>query len=88
MPNVQVINMEETPHRWMTLMFHFQNSATGVFELVFLDSKQARTAKIRMSSVLNSRPAWFRMVVLQRDCSIYVIKTCHIKKVRLVNTGL
>ena len=88
MPNVQVINMENTPHRWMTLMFHFQNSSTGVFELVFPDTKQARTARMRMASVLGSRPGWFRMVILQKDCSIFIIKTCHIKKVQLVNTGL
>lgn len=81
MNKTQTINMAKVPDRWLKLMLHLQNAVPGVFQLIFPDVEAARKANRRISSVVERHPSWFPMVVCQRDCCVYVIKTQYVQKV-------
>ena len=78
---IKEINLNRTPDKWMKLMLHLQNAVPGVFQLIFPDAETARKAANRMSTAVDRHPTWFQMLVAQRGCSVYVIKTQHVQKV-------
>jgi hypothetical protein len=81
MNKTQVIDISNVPHRWLTLLLHLQNAVPGVFQLIFPDAQAARDAQHRMSKSMATHPTWFHMLIVQRDCCVYVIKTQYVQKV-------
>lgn len=83
MSKTQMINLGRDSERWLKLMLHLQNSLPGVFRCMFDDEQTARTAAHRMCANINRHPSWFNMVVCQRGCEVYVIKTQYVQKVMI-----
>ncbi len=81
MNKTQTINIGKLHQKWLKLMLHLQNAVPGVFQLIFPDAKAARTAQHRMSCVVDTHPGWFHMLIVQRDCCVYVVKTQYVQKV-------
>ena len=77
----QEISLKKVPHKWLKLMLHLQNSAQGVFRLVFPDVKAAKDAQHRMHNMMDAHPGWFQMLITQRGCDVYVIKNQCVQKV-------
>lgn len=83
MANVEVISLSNVPEKWLKLMLHLQNSSPGAFQLIFPSAKEAKNASKSMWAVMKRNPTWFPLVLMQRDCSIYVIKTQYVRKVMI-----
>ena len=83
MSNVHVITLDRGDDKWVSLLHHFQNSVHGAFEISFADKESARKAGKAIAALTRHHPTWFRMIVFQRGCSLYVIKIQSMHKVVL-----
>lgn len=83
MNKTQVINLGQTPEKWLKLMLHLQNAIPGVFQLIFPDVEAARKATHRMTNAVDRHSEWFHLIICQRGCGVYVIKTQYIQQVVL-----
>lgn len=77
----QMIKLGRTPGKYLRLMHHFQNGLPGAYHVMFSNAESARKASARMKNTMDRNPGWFSLVIIQRGCDVYVIKTQHVQKV-------
>lgn len=78
-----IVNMNNTPQRWVKLMLTFQNSVKSAFKMTFKDGQTARRVSHVMQTTIENNPTWFRMIVIKRGPTVYVLKTDFMQEVVL-----
>jgi hypothetical protein len=81
MAKVQVINLAKTTDKWYRLMLYFQNALPTAFRICLPDADEAKIVRMRLNSVLHRNPTLFNVVITQRECDVYVVKTDAVQKV-------
>ena len=79
-----VINMRGAHNKWLKLLLKLQNALPNAYRLILPDYESARKATHSITSTIERHPTWLKMVVTQRGCMIYLIKTDSIQDVHLV----
>lgn len=77
----KVINLKNTPKKWMKLMLYFQNTPGMVFRCVCPDRETARKYVHCMESAVRCQPGWFTLLVCHRGNDIWVIRSDKAEKV-------
>ena len=83
MMSIKEINMCGVTHKWLALMNYIRHSAPAVYQINFPDSKKASDVAKRLYSTVERNPTWFDVVIINKGCTVYVIKNDNIQKVVL-----
>lgn len=76
---VKVIHVNRTPEKWVKLVTYFRHSGKPLHMCVFPDVQTAKNAHSRLGKAIDY--ACCNMVVVRRDCVVYVMNPMMAQKV-------
>ena len=80
------IKLGEKKHqKWQRLLLYMQNSPSATFVIEYDDYEQAKVAMHRMYRAILHNPTWYDLTIIQRKCTLYIIKPGKAQKVVILD---